>query len=91
MTFRDIADPPAIGWRFIAWTGEAHPCNVRACGRSIHSGHVRVDNCDPMARGFVVVCSDCWFKIQLGIDPDPDATIPQWEVDRRAAATDPDS
>jgi hypothetical protein len=79
-----------VGWEVIAWTGEPRPCNVPACGRRVRSGHVRVDNIDHKEPGFVVVCADCWFKIMLGIDPDPDAKVPAWEEERRAKAS-PDS
>lgn len=83
--------PPAVGWKFISWTGPSHSCNVEACGRWINAGHVRVDNQDPTAFGFAVICEDCHFKIMCGIDPDPDAPIPQWETERRIANANPDA
>lgn len=79
-----------IGWEFIAWTGEPRPCNVSTCDRVVNAGHVRVDNIDHKDARFAVICSECWFKIMLGVDPDPDAVVPQWEEERRAKAS-PDS
>lgn len=66
-----------IGWDFVSWSGDAQPCNVPACRRMVNSGHVRVDRKHP-ENGDPVVCVECWFKISLGIDPDPDATVPEW-------------
>lgn len=80
-----------IGWEHISWSGDSRPCNVGACHRRVRSGHVRVDNSDPRRDGFVVVCEDCWFKIMVGLDPDPGAVTPQWEVDRRAEKANPTS
>lgn len=54
-------------------------CSVSACGRKVNAGHVRVDRKEPQ-KGDPVVCADCWFKIMLGIDPDPDAEVPEWAV-----------
>jgi hypothetical protein len=79
-----------IGWEFITWSGRTRSCNVPGCRRRVNAGHVRVDNNDPRAERFQVVCTDCWFKIQIGIDPDAEAEVPQWEVERRAEKANPD-
>lgn len=67
-----------IGWEFVKWTGAPAVCSVGPCGRAVNSGHVRVDRPNP-ANGDPVVCVECWFKIrELGIDPDPNAAVPEW-------------
>jgi hypothetical protein len=81
-------DPgPKIGWELTNWTGRPQVCSVGPCAREVNAGHVRVDRPAPWL-GDPVICVDCWFKIMIGIDPDPDAETPQWEVDRRAQALD---
>lgn len=81
------ADRPAVGWKPLSWSGDAVLCNVPPCSMPIRSGWVRVDRQRPWA-GDPVICTDCHFKIQLGIDPGGDP-LPEWERERREAA-DPD-
>jgi len=75
--------PRKVGWERITWSGQTRTCNNPGCRRRVNSGHCRVDNSDPRAERFVVICEDCWFKIMLGVDPDPKAAVPEWERERR--------
>jgi hypothetical protein len=75
---------PAVGWKFITWTLPAPVrCNVGSCDRPVKAGHVRVDNVDPRAERFVVLCVDCYGLIMAGVDPDPAAAVPEWEQKNR--------
>lgn len=81
---------PKVGWEFVTWTGRAALCAIPPCTHEVNAGYVRVDRPYPVI-GDPVVCMDCWFKIQLGVDPDPDATVPEWEEERRRAQNNPDA
>jgi hypothetical protein len=72
-----------IGWEHIQWHGRTHTCNVSGCRRRVNSGWVRVDQSDPRAEGFKVICTDCHFKIMAGLDPDESAPVPEWEEENR--------
>jgi hypothetical protein len=86
MPYRDIDTPPAVGWLNISWPMKPpRPCNVTSCGAMVNRGRVRVDNKDPETDGFVVICMDCWSKIELGVDPGGDP-LPAWEEERRATS-----
>lgn len=79
--------PAAIGWKFVSWTRPPRPCNVGPCTKMVTSGYVSVRAMHP-ENGDPVVCTDCHFKIMLGVDPGGDP-LPEWEVKRREA-TNPD-
>lgn len=72
---------PAVGWKFVTWSRPPRPCNVPVCAKMVTSGHVSVVAQHP-EKGDPVVCVDCFFKIQLGVDPGGNP-IPDWERERR--------
>jgi hypothetical protein len=73
---------PKVGWEFVTWTGKAARCNVASCKKEIHAGHVRVDHPRPRD-GDPVLCVNCYGLIMAGVDPDPGAETPEWELEKR--------
>jgi hypothetical protein len=74
-----------VGWEFTTWSGKGQPCTVPSCDRVVNAGHVRVDHPHPH-KGDPVICVVCWGMIMAGLDPDPAASTPAWELENRERA-----
>ena len=73
-----------IGWEYISWTSTREVCcAVPSCRRVVSSGWARVDQTEPAKEGTPVLCVGCHGMIEAGVDPDPAAATPEWELANR--------